>query len=84
MQIEKEDVIKGDVQGTIKYLMKKKEQSGHKSKMNPHKKAKVPFKNTVPPQQAACECPTGPKTEEKPTNPPPVRNMQAEQHTKDI
>ncbi|XP_016365899.1 xin actin-binding repeat-containing protein 2-like [Sinocyclocheilus rhinocerous] len=76
VQIEKEEVIKGDVQGTIKSLMKKKEQSGHKSKMNPHKKAKVPIKNSVPPQQAARECPTGPKTEEKPTSPPPVRNMQ--------
>uniref|UniRef100_A0A8C2BFT2 Xin actin binding repeat containing 2a n=1 Tax=Cyprinus carpio TaxID=7962 RepID=A0A8C2BFT2_CYPCA len=76
VQIEKEEVIKGDVQGTIKSLMKKKEQSGHKSKMNPHKKAKVPIKNPVPPQQAARECPTVPKTEEKPTNPPPVRNMQ--------
>ncbi|XP_050967668.1 xin actin-binding repeat-containing protein 2 isoform X2 [Labeo rohita] len=76
VQIEKEEVIKGDVQGTIQSLMKKKEQSSHKSKMNPHKKPRVLIKNPVPPQQAARECPTGPKTEEKPTNPPPVRNMQ--------
>ncbi|XP_073707526.1 uncharacterized protein xirp2a [Garra rufa] len=76
VQIEKEEVIKGDVQGTIKSLMKKKEQSSHKSKMNPHKKARVLIKNPAPPQQAARECPTGPKTEEKPTNPPPVRNTQ--------
>ncbi|XP_067230903.1 xin actin-binding repeat-containing protein 2 isoform X2 [Chanodichthys erythropterus] len=74
MQIEKEEVIKGDVQGTIKSLMKKKEQSSHKSKIN--KKAKAPIKNPVPPQQATRECPAGPKTEEKPENPPPVRNMQ--------
>ncbi|XP_052456603.1 xin actin-binding repeat-containing protein 2 isoform X2 [Carassius gibelio] len=75
-QIEKEEVIKGDVQGKIKSLMNKKEQSRHKSKMNPHKKAKALIKNPVPPQQAARECPAGAKTEEKPTNPPPVRNMQ--------
>ncbi|XP_067315214.1 xin actin-binding repeat-containing protein 2 isoform X2 [Pseudorasbora parva] len=74
VQIEKEEVIKGDVQGTIKSLMKKKEQSSHKSKMN--KKAKASIKNPVPPQQANRERPTGPKTEEKPENPPPVRNMQ--------
>ncbi|XP_026114001.1 xin actin-binding repeat-containing protein 2-like isoform X1 [Carassius auratus] len=76
VQIEKEEVIKGDVQGTIKSLMKKKEQLGHKSKMNPHKKAKVPITNPVLLHQAACECPTVPKTEEKTTNPPPVRNLQ--------
>ncbi|XP_043097200.1 xin actin-binding repeat-containing protein 2 isoform X2 [Puntigrus tetrazona] len=76
VQIEKEEVIKGDVQGTIKSLMKKKEQSIHKSKMNPHKKAKVPVKNPVSPQQVTCECPAGPKTDKKTTNPPPVRNIQ--------
>ncbi|XP_065116336.2 xin actin-binding repeat-containing protein 2 isoform X2 [Paramisgurnus dabryanus] len=72
IQIEKEEVLKGDVQGTIKSLMKKKEQSSYKSKMNPHKKAKV--KNPLP-QQAACECPAKPIPEEKPANPPPVKNM---------
>ncbi|KAK7154951.1 hypothetical protein R3I93_009790 [Phoxinus phoxinus] len=74
VQIEKEEVIKGDVQGTIKSLMKKKEQSSHKSKIN--KKAKAPIRNPVPPQQATRDCPAGPKTEEKPENPPPVRNLQ--------
>ncbi|XP_056606013.1 xin actin-binding repeat-containing protein 2 isoform X1 [Triplophysa dalaica] len=73
IQIDKEEVVKGDVQGTIKYLMKKKDQSNHKTKTNPHKKAKV--KNPVLPQQAARECPAKPNAEEKPSNPPPVKNM---------
>ncbi|XP_056315536.1 xin actin-binding repeat-containing protein 2 isoform X1 [Danio aesculapii] len=86
VEVEKEEVIKGDVQGTIKSLMKKKEQSSYKSKMNPHKKAKVTIKNPVPSQQACRECPVGPKAEEKPTNPPPVKNMQqsSTQKTSDI
>ncbi|XP_051986270.1 xin actin-binding repeat-containing protein 2-like isoform X1 [Xyrauchen texanus] len=76
VQIEKEDVIKGDVQGTIKSLMRKKEQLSHKSKMNPHRKEQFHMKNPVPTQKCEiCECMAGLKNEEKPENPPPVKNM---------
>ncbi|KAI4880265.1 hypothetical protein NFI96_008823 [Prochilodus magdalenae] len=64
-QIEKEEVVKGDVQGTIKCLMKKKEQSGQKSKTNPSRKGKAPIHNPAPPQQEPAECPARPKAESK-------------------
>ncbi|XP_072539685.1 uncharacterized protein xirp2a [Salminus brasiliensis] len=74
-QIEKEEVVKGDVQGTIKCLMKKKEQSSQKSKTNPHRKGKAPIRNPVAPQQEACECPAGSKTDSKSANPVVSKNM---------
>ncbi|XP_051997657.1 xin actin-binding repeat-containing protein 2-like [Xyrauchen texanus] len=76
VQIEKEEVIKGDVQGTIKTLMRKKDQSSHKSKINPHRKGKAPKKNPVSPQSCEiCECIAGHTTEEMSANPPPVKNI---------
>lgn len=69
-QIEKEEVIKGDVHGTIKCLMKKKEQSSHKSKMNPSNRAKT-SKNVS--QKEACDCLATPKTEA--SNPHPSKNL---------
>lgn len=69
-QIEKEEVIKGDVHGTIKCLMKKKEQLSHKSKINPSSRVKTSKSIS---QEEACECPATPKTE--PSNPHPSKNM---------
>ncbi|XP_058259203.1 xin actin-binding repeat-containing protein 2 isoform X1 [Hemibagrus wyckioides] len=69
-QIEKEEVIKGDVHGTIKCLMKKKEQSSHKSKINPSSRVKTTKSIS---QEEACECPATPKVE--PSNPHPSKNM---------
>lgn len=69
-QIEKEEVIKGDVHGTIKCLMKKKEQSSHKSKINPSNRAKTSKSMS---QKEACECPPTLNTEA--SNPHPSKNM---------
>ncbi|KAM9483680.1 uncharacterized protein xirp2a [Clarias gariepinus] len=69
-QIDKEEVIKGDVHGTIKCLMKKKEQSSHKSKINPSSKVKT-SRNIS--QEEVCECLAAPKVE--PSNPHPSKNM---------
>ncbi|XP_053494600.1 xin actin-binding repeat-containing protein 2 isoform X3 [Ictalurus furcatus] len=72
-QIEKEEVMKGDVHGTIKCLMKKKEQSSHKSKTNPSSRVKTSKSISVYTQEEACECPATPRAE--PSNPPPSKNM---------
>ncbi|XP_076871734.1 uncharacterized protein xirp2a isoform X2 [Brachyhypopomus gauderio] len=74
-KIEKEEVVKGDVQGTIHCLMKKKEQSTHKSKMNPSRRGKVPIINPVPPQQEVQERTAEPKGDSKASNPLPSKNM---------
>ncbi|XP_026882342.2 xin actin-binding repeat-containing protein 2 isoform X1 [Electrophorus electricus] len=74
-KIEKEEVVKGDVQGTIKCLMKKKEQSSHKSKINPSRRGNVPINNPVPPEQEAQESPAESKGDSKPSNPLPSKNM---------
>lgn len=69
-QMDKEEVIKGDVHGTIKCLMKKKEQSSHKSKINPSSRVKT---SKIISQEQACECPATPELE--PSNPHPSKNM---------
>ncbi|XP_062853801.1 xin actin-binding repeat-containing protein 2 isoform X2 [Trichomycterus rosablanca] len=69
-QMEKEEVIKGDVHGTIKCLMQKKEESNYKSKTNPLRRVKSSTSQSVPTQKEACECPsTHNTTDSKPTNP---------------
>ncbi|XP_066520374.1 xin actin-binding repeat-containing protein 2 [Hoplias malabaricus] len=82
-QVEKEEVVKGDVQGTIKCLMKKKEQSGHKSKMNPSRRGKAPVYNPVPPQQEPCGCPAGHKPDSMSANTLYTKNLSqsTESHT---
>ncbi|KAI5613689.1 xin actin-binding repeat-containing protein 2 isoform X1, partial [Silurus asotus] len=69
-QIEKEEVVKGDVHGTIKCLMKKKEQSSQKSKINPSSRVKT-SKSIY--QVDVCECPATAKVEI--SNPHPSKNM---------
>lgn len=59
-QTEKEELIKGDVHGTIKCLMKKKEESSHKSKINPSNRVKT---SKIIPQEEAHECSATPKVE---------------------
>ncbi|KAB5584579.1 hypothetical protein PHYPO_G00109160 [Pangasianodon hypophthalmus] len=72
-QIGKEEVIKGDVHGTIKCLMKKKEQTSYKPKTNPSSRVKTSKSISVYTQEGACECPATPKVE--PSNPHPSKNM---------
>ncbi|XP_060774720.1 xin actin-binding repeat-containing protein 2 isoform X2 [Neoarius graeffei] len=69
-QIDKEEVIKGDVHETIKCLMKKKEQSSHKSKVNPSSRVKSSKSIS---QEEVCECPATPKVES--SNPHSSKNL---------
>ncbi|KAM8903441.1 uncharacterized protein xirp2a isoform 2-T3 [Spinachia spinachia] len=54
-QVEKEEVIKGDVQGAIKNLMQRKQYSNLK-RTHTTKKAKVPVKNPLSAKPAEHEC----------------------------
>ncbi|KAK2856757.1 hypothetical protein Q5P01_005492 [Channa striata] len=74
-QVEKEEVVKGDVQGTIKCLMQRKQYSNPK-RMYPPKKAKVPIQNPSTVKHTEHECLQKAKSETVAVNlPPAVKNL---------
>lgn len=84
-QVEKEEVVKGDVQGAIKCLMQRKQHSNPK-RMHPPKKAKVPVRNPSAVKQVGQEYSQEAKSESTAGNPAPaVKNLsqsrESQEHT---
>uniref|UniRef100_A0A3Q3IHY8 Xin actin binding repeat containing 2a n=1 Tax=Monopterus albus TaxID=43700 RepID=A0A3Q3IHY8_MONAL len=84
-QVEKEEVIKGDVQGAIKCLMQRKQYSNLKHTYNP-KRAKAPMKSPLTVKQVEHECLYETKSESIAVNPgPAVKNLsqsvESQKHT---
>ncbi|KAG7236561.1 hypothetical protein INR49_000824, partial [Caranx melampygus] len=84
-QVEKEEVVKGDVQGAIKCLMERKQYSKPK-RMYPQKKAKAPMKNPLSVKQREHERIHEAKSESVAVNPAPaVKNLsqssESQKHT---
>ncbi|KAG9340858.1 hypothetical protein JZ751_020051 [Albula glossodonta] len=75
-QIEKEEVIKGDVQGTIKSLLQAKEQRSAKTTVNDFRKAKASVKAPLHSQQEIHECSVETNAESEVVKPiPAVKNL---------